>query len=39
MEKNVLAVIAGREITEEELNAFIHRLPRGTADVCDKPTV
>ena len=28
MEKNVLAVIAGREITEEELNAFIQRLPR-----------
>lgn len=28
MEKNVLAVIAGREITEEKLNAFIQRLPR-----------
>ena len=28
MEKNVLAVIAGREITEEDLNIFIHRLPK-----------
>ncbi len=28
MEKNVLAVVAGHEITEEELNAFIQRLPR-----------
>lgn len=28
MEKNVLAVVAGHEITEEELNTFIQRLPR-----------
>ena len=37
-EKNVLAVIAGREITEEDLNIYPQTSKR-TANVCVKSTV